>query len=386
MASPAIARLRKRSCRTRSRVPTGTATRSTEGVSPLPWLHRVSLNLCYSRLSRRRLDAEPDRRDRRAHGPRRSTAARRAGRAVGAAPDRPRGHRGPAREAPERRRPVLPPPPVAPGDRAGPRNPARHRQVAAALRAAQPPGPPRGRSSLRRRLSARPAPTRPRSRPRDGAEGCLRAASADAARLRRSWRDRRQGPRTALAHLDRCGRCTEELESMVLTITALRRLGDDVARAEPEPDAWPRLRARLDRLNPKRWVIMSPSTGMVMSVALVAVLVAPLQLGGPTSPSSAPAGPSAAEQAASREASRVEAAYIASIRQGTLPATGAGCDPADRNAPRAIPRRHPSRTEGGEPGGADWQAAGGYLTPMGSMPIVRAAQEPNGHVRSRAPL
>ncbi len=28
-------------------------------VSPLPWLHRVALNLCYSRLSRRRLDAGP---------------------------------------------------------------------------------------------------------------------------------------------------------------------------------------------------------------------------------------------------------------------------------------------------------------------------------------
>ena len=28
-------------------------------MSPLPWLHRVSLNLCYSRLDRRRLEAEP---------------------------------------------------------------------------------------------------------------------------------------------------------------------------------------------------------------------------------------------------------------------------------------------------------------------------------------
>ena len=28
-------------------------------VSPLPWLHRVSLNLCYSRLSRRRLRTNP---------------------------------------------------------------------------------------------------------------------------------------------------------------------------------------------------------------------------------------------------------------------------------------------------------------------------------------
>lgn len=28
-------------------------------VSPVPWLHRVALNLCYSRLGRRRLPAEP---------------------------------------------------------------------------------------------------------------------------------------------------------------------------------------------------------------------------------------------------------------------------------------------------------------------------------------
>ena len=30
-----------------------------QDVSPLPWLHRVSLNLCYSRLSRRRLETGP---------------------------------------------------------------------------------------------------------------------------------------------------------------------------------------------------------------------------------------------------------------------------------------------------------------------------------------
>lgn len=29
------------------------------GVSPLPWLHRVALNLCYSQLGRRRLPSEP---------------------------------------------------------------------------------------------------------------------------------------------------------------------------------------------------------------------------------------------------------------------------------------------------------------------------------------
>ena len=146
------------------------------------------------------------------------------------------------------------------------------------------------------------------------------------------------GTANALAHLDRCGRCTDELESMVLTITALRRLGDDVATAEPSPDAWPRLRTRLDRLNPKRWVIMSPSAGLVMSVALVAVLVAPLHIGGPTSTiDGAAAGPSAAERAASSEARRVEAAYIASVRQGTLPVTS----PAVIRPTGTIPPRYP---------------------------------------------
>ena len=30
-----------------------------DDVSPVPWLHRVALNLCYTRLGRRRLDAYP---------------------------------------------------------------------------------------------------------------------------------------------------------------------------------------------------------------------------------------------------------------------------------------------------------------------------------------
>jgi hypothetical protein len=87
------------------------------------------------------------------------------------------------------------------------------------------------------------------------------------------------GTAQALAHLERCRRCTDELESTVIAITALRRFGDDLARAEPSPDAWPRLRARLDDWRPARWGIMSPAAGMVMSIALVAVLVAPLRIG-----------------------------------------------------------------------------------------------------------
>jgi hypothetical protein len=145
------------------------------------------------------------------------------------------------------------------------------------------------------------------------------------------------GTAQALAHLDQCGRCTDELESMVLTITALRRLGDDIARAEPSPDAWPRLRARLDRWRPKRPAVMSPAAGMVMSMAIVAVLVAPLQIGGAVAPAGDSGGPSAAELTALRQERSAEAAYLASIRQGTLPETR----PAAAGQVGDLPARYP---------------------------------------------
>jgi len=128
------------------------------------------------------------------------------------------------------------------------------------------------------------------------------------------------GTASALAHLDRCDRCTSELEATVLTITALRRIGDEAARTEPLADAWPRLRARLDRWRPLRWAVMSPTTGMVMSVALVAMLVAPLNMGG--------VGPEADPTMAPTDRSpqallerRAELKYISTMtRKGTFPA------------------------------------------------------------------
>jgi anti-sigma factor RsiW len=152
------------------------------------------------------------------------------------------------------------------------------------------------------------------------------------------------GTAGALAHLERCNRCTDELESTVLAITALRRLGDDLAAAEPSPDAWPRLRARLDRWRPARWAIMSPTAGVVMSVALVAVLVAPLRIG-TSVPSASPAELSAAELGVSLEERRAEAAYLANIRLGTLPQEEPAGRPVvtyPRNYPDGI---HPDRKE-----------------------------------------
>jgi hypothetical protein len=126
------------------------------------------------------------------------------------------------------------------------------------------------------------------------------------------------GTEAALAHLDGCDRCTEAIEATMLTITALRRIGDDAAAAaeEPEGDAWPRLRVRIEAWR-RRPTVMSPLTGIAMSFALVAVLVLPVRLGGSllgpvATPRPAPAAASAFDR-------RIEAAYIAAVRQASLP-------------------------------------------------------------------
>lgn len=147
----------------------------------------------------------------------------------------------------------------------------------------------------------------------------------------------------ALAHLERCERCTMELESTVVAITALRRLGDDIARVEPPPDAWPRLRARLDRWRPSRWSVLSPSAGVVMSAAIVAVLVAPLQVG-----SSGLAGPNASapiiRPAVPVEERRIELHYIRSSRQlrsGSQPAALLPVKQAPDATSASYPRNYP---------------------------------------------
>jgi hypothetical protein len=81
----------------------------------------------------------------------------------------------------------------------------------------------------------------------------------------------------ALAHLDRCDRCTEAIESTVLTITALRRYGEMLDEAAPSADAWPRLAARITSWR-RRPVAMSPIAGLAMSLAMVVAVVLPGRL------------------------------------------------------------------------------------------------------------
>jgi hypothetical protein len=127
------------------------------------------------------------------------------------------------------------------------------------------------------------------------------------------------GPDTpaALRHLEGCRRCTEAVEATLLTITALRRIADDLDRVEPRPDAWPRLRARLTALRLRRRpAVMSPLAGVAMSFAIVAVLVLPFRLG--VVPAEPSARPTPTHDAAAVTDSRIELAYLASSRRVTF--------------------------------------------------------------------
>ena len=144
----------------------------------------------------------------------------------------------------------------------------------------------------------------------------------------------------ALAHLDRCARCTEAIESTMLTITALRRIGNDAAAAadEPDADAWPRLRVRIESWR-RRPVVMSPLAGIAMSFALVAVLVLPVRLGGTLLGPVATSRPADAAAAKLRITDRrIEAEYIASVRQGSPASEPSG--PIEESA-GSYPRVYP---------------------------------------------
>ncbi len=140
--------------------------------------------------------------------------------------------------------------------------------------------------------------------------------------------ERGEATDAALAHLDVCRSCEQELTGAALTIAALQRLHAEVRQVEPAPDAWPRLRARIARpTNPWRWRAMLGGLGT--SAFLVAVLVLPITIGIPGTRDRA------LEQSESLAARRVETAYLASIRVGTLP-------PTPRAAPRgSVPQNYP---------------------------------------------
>lgn len=84
-----------------------------------------------------------------------------------------------------------------------------------------------------------------------------------------------RGPHTPAAfdHIDRCPRCRRELESISLTIAALRRIAAETAERDPSPAAWARLRRRLERPRVSAAQVRATLAGLATSAALVGALV-----------------------------------------------------------------------------------------------------------------
>lgn len=84
----------------------------------------------------------------------------------------------------------------------------------------------------------------------------------------------------ALDHVQRCRPCEQELATTTLVLHGLRRLHEETRRAEPAPDGWSRLRARLvaTRREPSLWMTCLP--GVALAVGLVILVGGPTMLQG----------------------------------------------------------------------------------------------------------
>lgn len=170
--------------------------------------------------------------------------------------------------------------------------------------------------------------------------------------------DRRAGrapTAAALAHLDRCRDCEEQLSNVALAIAALRRLRLEVDAVEPAPDGWERLKARIQARGVDPWHWRLTLGGLATSSMLVAALIAPMAIGRPSIAEIAPAPPGPE----GRAAARVEARYLATIRAG-------GRDSAARTASSvgSLPVFYPDQSRPGRKEVAAASSTGRAPTPI----------------------
>jgi hypothetical protein len=91
-------------------------------------------------------------------------------------------------------------------------------------------------------------------------------------------RERGPGTEAALAHLETCAACTWEIEATAMAVMALRRVHSAADPLEPAPDAWRRLRARVDRPRAAVWRWRASLAGLAVGAGLVGTLLAPVSL------------------------------------------------------------------------------------------------------------
>jgi len=119
----------------------------------------------------------------------------------------------------------------------------------------------------------------------------------------------------ALDHLDRCRRCQADVAETLLTIHAVRRSFAEARSAEAPPDAWLRLRQRVQRPVAGAWAARASLAGVLVGAGLVASLFGPTAAFRPKDVIEREPGPPRAILRALTEADqRAEAAFLSRTR------------------------------------------------------------------------
>lgn len=184
------------------------------------------------------------------------------------------------------------------------------------------------------------------------------------------------GTAAALAHLERCRSCEDELAGMVRTMAGLRSLARSLEGVEPAPESWPLLRARVSHPEPSPWR-WTYSLGGVIATAAIALLVLPWIGSSPVRPPTGldtPAGPSLIDR-------RDDVASSPLLRSPRAAGAGAG------QAPRSVrwPANGPSRVPlDGEPARVALSTGTGSAG-TGSTPVRLTLTAPDPSTRRPAP-
>ncbi|MDQ6795658.1 MAG: hypothetical protein M3067_12735 [Chloroflexota bacterium] len=179
---------------------------------------------------------------------------------------------------------------------------------------------------------------------------------------------RAAGTAAALAHLERCRACEDELAGIMRTIAGLRSLARSLNGVEPGPESWPILRARVSHPEPSPWR-WSYSLGGVIATAAIALLVLPWIGSSPVRPPTGletPAGPGTID----RREDVASTPLLPSPR-----AAGASLE----KAPRTVrpPANGPSRVPvDGEPARVALSTGTGWVD-NGSMPVKQTLMAPD---------
>jgi hypothetical protein len=105
------------------------------------------------------------------------------------------------------------------------------------------------------------------------ATGCGAHRAALAAFAERSERD--ASTAAAFDHLERCRRCQADVTETLLTVHAIRRTLAEARSVDAPPDAWVRLRRRVQRPAAGLWAARASLAGVLVGAGLVAALIGP---------------------------------------------------------------------------------------------------------------